>query len=187
MCNLRNIEFYGTPEGEVMISSSEFPLQKYHVEDRAFTQEMLSLIEEFYPKAFGMLCSIYTPSKLNRMFFEYQIVHRFIRCNFSEYDNTFDIDHLGRFRFEFVSCPLRGECRGHKVICCPEFNSSLTVCENEVMKFFYRGYKSEEIADLLHRSPETIKKHKKNSFIKLDIHSLAEFNNYANANNLYND
>ena len=185
MMDLRSIEFYGTPEGSVMIAEKGKPLREYTDLDRTFTQQMIERIKEFYPEAFAALCELYTRSSLHRNYYEYLIVHRFIRCNFVEYDNRPDIDTNGIFCFEFVSCPLRGECKWSNIICNPKFNSTLSERELEVMKCFYHSMKIEDIADKLFIAIDTVKKHKRNVLQKLNMHSLSEFISYASQNKLY--
>ncbi len=183
--DLTNIEFYGTPSGEVMIEDKIRPLRMYEPSDKDFTQAMIERINEFYPEAFKALCELYTPSKLNKDYYEYLIVHRFIRCNFSEYDNKADIDQNGVFRMEFVNCPMRGECKYCGIICNPKFNTKLSDREVEVMKLYYQSLKVEEISDRLFISIETVKKHKRNSLQKLNLHSLSEFISYASRNKMF--
>jgi len=183
--DLRTIEFYGTPEGSVMIADQGKSLREYTESERVFTLEMIEAIKDFYPEAFSALCEIYTKSQLNRKYYEYLIVHRFIRCNFSEYDNRPDVDSNGVFAFEFVSCPLRGECKWSKIICNPKFNSKLSDRELEVMNCFYSSMKIDEIADKLFIAIDTVKKHKRNVLQKMKMHSLSEFISYAANNKLF--
>lgn len=183
---LRSIECYGTPTGKVMISC-ESGLKIYEVEDRDFTEAMLELIQNFYPAAFKALSELYLPSKPNRTYYEYLIVHRFIRCNFNEYDNKKDICSEGSFNFEFVQCPLRGECKLCGVVCNPAFNSKLSERETEVMKLYYRSYPAEKIADMLFISIQTVIKHKRNSLQKLNLHSLSEFISLASRNKMFDN
>ena len=183
---LRNIEFYSTPSGDVMIKKVGEPLVKYVESNTELTSQMIDLISEFYTESFEALCKVYTRSETNKRYFEYMIVHRFIRCNFSEYDNTNDIDHAGIFRFEHVKCPLRGECKYCEIICYPKFNSKLTEREHEVMKLYYESLSTDLIADRLFISIKTVEKHKSNVLKKLELHSLAEFITYASNHNLFN-
>ncbi len=182
---LCNVEFYVTPSGQIMIESEEHGLKIYETEDRWFTEFMLENISNFFPEAYKALSEIYAPSKLNRSYYEYLIVHRFIRCNLSEYDNRKDIDHNGIFRLEFVKCPLRGECKACDIICNPKFNSKLSAREESVMKLYYQSISTEEIADRLFISIETVKKHKRNSLQKLGLHSLTEFISLASRNKMF--
>lgn len=181
-----NIEFYGTPSGEVMIMEHGKPLRKY-IEEKEYdlTSEMLEYISEFYPEAFSALAELYTQSERNRRHFEYKMVHRFIRCNFKEFDNTADIDHRGVFRFEFINCPLRGECKFDKVICQPKFDTKLSNRQLEVMQYYFNGFKANEIADKMNISITTVETHKTNSLRKLGLHSLSEFNSYAAKHHIF--
>jgi DNA-binding CsgD family transcriptional regulator len=183
--DLANFEFYGTPTGSVVIEEKNKPLRTYEQSEREFTLAMLDKIANFYPEAYKALSETYLQSKLNKLYYEYIMVHRFIRCNFSEYDNKPDVDQEGAFRFEFISCPMRGECKYCGIICNPKFNSKLSDRELEVMRLYYNSYKAEKIADKLFISIETVKKHKRNSFQKLKLHSLSEFITYASRNQLF--
>lgn len=186
--DLRNTEFYATSKGRIMIEDGILPLREYEQSDKDFTAEMLEKIKEFYPEAFAALCESFTPSRLNKDFYEYRMVHRFIRCNFSEYDITPDVDNNGVFRFEFVKCPQRGdmgECKHCGIICNPKFNSKLSEREEEVMKRFYYSERVQDIADALCISIETVKKHKRNALLRLKLHSLSDFVSYAARNKMY--
>lgn len=182
---LLNFEFYGTPTGQVMITSGNSSLKVYEQTDRSFTMAMLERISEFYPEAMEALSKTYEASRPNRIYYEYLIVHRFIRCNFNEYDSRSDVDSRGCFRFEFVPCPLRGECKYCNVICNPAFNAKLSPRETEVMKLFYNNFSIEEISEKLFIAMDTVKKHKRNALERLKMHSLAEFMTYANKNRLF--
>lgn len=180
-------EFYGTPTGQVMMSNSDSPLKIYEESDREFTLAMIEHIGGFYPEAMTALSKTYESSRKNRRYFEYLIVHRFIRCNFNEYDSRLDIDSMGCFRFEFVPCPMRGECKYCGVICNPSFNAKLSPKEIEVMKMFYRGSSIEHIAESLFIAMSTVKKHKRNVLERLKLHSLSEFLSYASKNHLFDN
>jgi DNA-binding CsgD family transcriptional regulator len=113
------------------------------------------------------------------------MARRLIKCNFGGYDNVLDIDHLGRMNFEFVGCPLRGECKYDQLICSPKFNTKLSQRELEVMKMLYEGQPDELVSEQLFISINTVNNHRKNSFKKLEIHSMADFIRYAKDNNLF--
>ena len=121
----------------------------------------------------------------NKCYRDFLAIRRFIKCNFGLYDNMIDIDENWNFKFEFVGCPLRGECDGFKKICEPKFNSTLSDSQLRVMELCYYGKKDEEIAEALFISSHTVKNHRKNVFRKLSIHSMAEFMRYANEKNLF--
>ena len=185
---LKNIEFFATPKGKVMIDDGIRSAREYTPADREFTALMLEKIEDFYPDAFNALCELFAGCRLNKDYHDFRMVHRFIRCNFGEYDSTPDIDHNGVFRFEFVGCAQRGEygeCKYCGIICSPKFNSKFTDREDDVMKMFYESVTTEEIADALCISIETVKKHKRNALVKLKLHSLKDFISYASRNKMY--
>lgn len=183
---MKNIEFYTTPEGEVIIRPYGEPERNLEETETEFIKEFISVISEFYPQAYSALMEIYSASKLNRSYHDFLIVRRFIKCNFGAYDNIIDHDEHGNFKFEFVSCPLRGECKYDKIICSPAFNSKLSDRQMEVMKLIYDGLNDNEIADKLFISLNTVNNHRKNSFKKLGIHSIAEFMRLANRTNMFN-
>lgn len=182
---LKNFEFYGTPAGDVMIQEQDKPVAVYSQSFKEFTDTMIENIMNFYPDAFKALSEHYNASKQNLEYYRFLIVHRFIRCNWFKYDNVQDVDHNGIFRFEFVSCPMRGECKYSNVICQPKFNSNLSERELAVMKLYFESASHEEIADKLFISPMTVLKHKRNALAKLDLHSLADFISYASRNKLF--
>lgn len=181
---MKGYEFYNTPEGDVMIRE-ENELRILVETDRDFITEFLQTIMDFYPDAFKALCAEYVTSKLNRTFYEFLIVRRFIKCNFGKYDNKLDISDGGTFNFEFMDCPLRGECKYFRHICQPKFNTKLTDREREIMKLIFDRYKIEEIADKLHISIETVKNHRKNALRRLNLRSTTDFIDYAHNNNMF--
>lgn len=182
--DLSNIEFYKTPKGDIKIDFPDKPSKIYEPEDREFTEAVLEKIGDFYRKSLEDLFDLFKDSKANRRYQEYLMAHRFIRCNFAEYDSRPDIDQNGIFRLEEVSCPLRGrECK--LGICRPVFSSDLSEREKEVMKLYYQSYSVDEIANKLFISTETVKKHKCNALQRLKLHSLAEFISYASRNKMY--
>lgn len=185
MKNLNGIEFYVTPAGEIMISPESEAPKLYEMEDREFTEQFLEIITNRHPKAVAALGKLYLPSKLNRTYYEYRIVHRFIRCNFPCYDDKKDIDNRGAFNFEFVQCPLKGECTLCNVVCNPEFDTQLTGRERDVMRQYFNGLKSDEIAEKLGISLHTLLKHKCNALAKFKMHSLTEFISYASKTNMF--
>lgn len=182
---MRAIEFYTTPEGEVTIKEQGQGERSLKESDTVFIQRFLEVLEEFYPEAYAALRNYYARYDGNRTYRDFLAVRRFIKCNFGLYDNMVDIDENWNFRFEFVGCPLRGECKGFNVICNPRFNSNLSESQLRVMELCYRGKTDDEIAESLFISTYTVRNHRKNSFRKLSIHSMAEFMRYANEKNLF--
>jgi len=182
------IEFYSTPEGEIMVKAEGEPvriLTETGEENRQFITEFISYISTFYTEAWNALSEFYSKKEPNRLNYEYWIVSRFIRCNFGEYDNNApDIDNFGHFNFEEVKCPIRNECKLCGVCCKPKFNSSLTFRETNILRMFVDHYKADEIAERLFISPNTVKNHLRNIHIKTKTHTLAELVEYWHKNNL---
>lgn len=169
---IRNIEFYNTPDGNIAVKpehAAMFYLTEKHTD---IISEMLTMISELYPQTFQELSELYSKSIRNKAYFEYRIVHRFIRCNFGEYDAlNQDIDHRGIFHFEHVRCPLRGECRLEGIVCSPKVNSKLSEREKEVLRLLSEGDDNREIADKLEISPNTVKNHIMRMKIRLGLES----------------
>lgn len=149
---------------------------------------ILNAIREHYPRAYTALAKEYQKSAMNVPYYQYLMVRRFCKCNFGRLDSTkTDIEQNGKFNFEKVECPLRGECRFEGVICFPKFNSKLSEAELRVMHLIYNGVSKEEAAEQLYLSPNTIKNHIKSVYLKLGIHEKSEFIRYANNNNMFNN
>lgn len=151
---------------------------------------MLEKICSMYPGAYSALETIYQSSSLNKQYFQYLLMRRFCKCNFCKLDTTEydieDVDADGKFNLEKVECPMRGECPYEGVICMPKFNSKLSAAELRVMEQLYRGKSEQDAARALFLSPNTIHQHIKSVYVKLGIHRLADFIQYANNNNLFN-
>lgn len=176
---MKPIEFYTTPEGEITIREQGCAERNLKESDIDFIQRFLEVLEEFYPEAYNELRETYARYDGNRIFRDFLAVRRFIKCNFGLYDNMVDIDENWNFHFEFVGCPLRGECKGFNVICNPKFNSKLSDRQLEIMRLCYEGVPDKDIADRMFLSTHTVINHRRNSFRKLGVHSMAEFNRYA--------
>ena len=150
---------------------------------------ILNKVRECYPEAYKALESIYAKSSPRIRYYQWLIVRRFCKCNFCRLDNTaFDVEDIsrdGKFNFEKVECPMRGECQYEGIICMPKFNSKLSVAEKRVMKLYYDGMNKNEIAEELYLSPETVRNHIKNTYLKLGIHEKAEFIRYAKDHNIF--
>jgi len=154
--------------------------------DTEFIQNLSSIIRERYPEAYKALAKEYQKCAINHNYFQFLIVRRFCKCNFGELDTTkIDFDKSGKFNFEKVKCPLRGECKFDGVVCMPKFNSQLSDAEMRVMRLVYDGMNKEEIAGQLFLSPHTVKNHVNSAYCKLGIHEKSEFIKYANENNLF--
>lgn len=182
---MEGLEFYIVND-ELWAKSDDGRNWRVTERDADFIQSVISIIREQYPEAYKALAKEYQKSAVDPRYFQFLIVRRFCKCNFGELDTTkIDIERTGRFNFEKVKCPLRGECKYDGVICMPKFNSSLSDAELRVMRLVYDGKDKEEIAEQLFLSPHTVKNHIKSVYCKLGIHEKAEFIQYANKNNLF--
>lgn len=176
---LSNIEFYSTPDGEVMMRAFNQPLQKLEESDRDLIQALFIAIRDRYPVAFKRLSELYARNERNRLHFEYMIVHRFVRCNFGEYDQYhYDIDRNGCFVFEEVKCPLRGECDHENVICKPPLDTNLSNRELEVLALIGEGLQVNDIAGELYISAATVNRHRENIKHKLGLKTIGQIINY---------
>ncbi len=94
--DIANIEFYNTPEGEVMMKELNQPAVILGEDNRSMIEYILSVIRDRYPKAHTRLMKLYSGSTMNRRYYEFRVVHRFIRCNFGEYDQH-DLEAINPF------------------------------------------------------------------------------------------
>lgn len=167
---IKNIEFYNTPDGQVCCKPLEEPMFVLKESDTALIADMLTMIQELYPAAFAALSELYSRSELNKNYYHFRMVHRFIRCNFGEYDAlSMDVNASGHLRFEDVRCPLRGECPFECIICKPTLDSKLSEREQQVAKLLSEGFTADEIGKELHISPHTVKRHIANIKTRLKL------------------
>ena len=181
MENLRNIEFFKTPDGCVMYKRQGEAVRELSEHDRDLVVDFLSLIRTRYPEAFNALSDIYSRSEKNRPWYEFRMVSRFIRCNLGDYDTqTIDIDDDELLHFEQMKCPLMGagDCRWEGVICSPKLSTGLTTRELEVLPLIADGLQSCEIAERLCISKCTVDNHRRNILAKLGKRSTAELAAY---------
>lgn len=179
------IEFY-TIDGDVWYFTSDGRNEKLEESDKDIITMLIDRIMECYPKAYKVLSDYYQKVSMNVSRYRFLIARRFCKCNFGKLDTTEkDFDSSLSFYFEKVDCPLRGECKLEGVVCMPEFNSSLSKKELEVMRLIYDGCSKEEVADRMYLSPFTVKNHIKSVYSKLGIHEKSEFIQYANKNHLF--
>ena len=144
---------------------------------------MIDRIETLYPEAYKALAKTFKELTINQSMFRHRIVKRFCKCNFSAIDQTLmDVDSIGTFNFEHVSCPLRGECRSYGIICNAKRNTKLSASEMRILKMYCEPMEIREIADQLYISIRTAETHIKNIRRKLDLHSKAELMKYVNIN-----
>lgn len=181
---LANIEFF-THEREVWYRELDGPIHRLTEKDHDMVDAIVEHIEAFYPKAYAALADEYRSSVRNLNYFRFLIASRFVRCNFAPLDNVPDVSASGAFNFEYVQCPLRGECRLECVVCRPEFDHKLRPAELRVMQLRCSGASEDDIARQLFISPCTVHNHIANAYRRTGIHSLHEFVAYAAKHNLF--
>lgn len=175
MMKFDNIEFYSSPEGEIMIKHNGEAVRDLTDSDTEIINHLFERIRKDYTEAFDMASKIYDSSSKNFSYFRYLVVRRFIRCNFSNYDTlSEDIDGIGMFHFEQVQCPLRGECPGYNKICNPKFNTTLSNREKQILELYCIPMEMDAIAGKLFISPDTVDVHLRHIRSKLNLHSKAE-------------
>lgn len=181
---LTNIEFF-THESEVWYRRLDGPIQRFSEDDMEMVDAVVEYIETFYPKAYAALADEYKMSIRNLRYFRFLIASRFIRCNFAPLDNVPDFSETGCCNFEYVPCPLRGECRLESIVCRPEFNHKLSSAEVRVMKLWCEGESETSIAAQLFISPCTVHNHIANAYRRTGIRTRHEFVAYAVKHNLF--
>ena len=177
MVTLANIEFFKTPDGDVMYKRQGEGVRVLTEHDRDLVVDLLSLIRTRYPEAFNAVSDIYSRSERNRRWYEFRMVSRFVRCNLGDYDTqSIDIDADGRMHFEQMKCPLMGagDCQWDGVICRPKLSTGLTTREKELLPLFAEGLQSQEIAERMCISKVTVDHHRQNILQKLGKHSVTE-------------
>lgn len=147
--------------------------------------DIIDKIRGLYPQAYKALCSCYKKSQMNAPYYNYLIARRFCKCNFGNLDHTKADVEEGTYNFERVSCPLLGECPYEGIVCQPKMETSLSDAEKRVMKLVCDGKSNQEIADELYLSPNTVKRHISNVFVKTKMRNRAEFVKYANDNSIF--
>lgn len=181
---LTNSEFF-TYNNEVWVRLSDGTMKALKDSDRDVIAAILDCVSTFYPKAYAALSKEYEGCAPNQSYYRYRMAVRFIRCNFAALDDVPDFDKDMHCNFEYVNCPLRGECRNDHVICCPEFDHHLSRAELRVMALVYEGMTEDEIGEQLKLSPRTVHTHIYNANSRLGLHSKAEFIKYAAKNKLF--
>lgn len=175
---LKNIECSAIPSGEVEIRESGKDVYVLRESHRDFITLFLEVISDRYPAATANLKRRYKACEANKRYYEFQIVRGFIKCNMGGYDNRMDIDNNGNFHFEFMQCPLAGECKEWRETCFPKENLMISEAENRVLKLIAEGRTVSEIAVLLCISRFTVEKHTNNMLRKLSVHNNASLVDY---------
>ena len=181
---LTNTEFF-TYANEVMVRTADGSVRTLSPQDYDLISAMCDYLATFYSKAYAALCEQYKQSALNQPYFRYRIVCRFVRCNFGSLDDVPDIAPSMHCNFEYVPCPLRGECPLDQIVCHPEFNHQLSAAELQVLRLVYEGLTEEAIGDRLCLSPHTIHTHVRHAGARHHIHPKAHVRTDAAASNLF--
>ena len=126
-------------------------------EERDIVRSMYANIRRIFPEAMERLESIYESSRLNKPFFEFKVVDRFVRCNFGEPDFLHPDVEKDIFNLEEVKCPLRNICEHEHVICKPKAILGIKGEELKVAKLYAKGCLPGEIAEELGKSEGTCK------------------------------
>lgn len=150
------VEFFNL-DGQVFYRKNCGEAKLLTQSDREAVCFMLENMRRYFPEAVYRLEEWAAESRANRMFYEFRIVDRFIRCNFGEADNLTPDVERGVFHFEEVKCPLRKICKDEGVICKPKLNSELSAEERKVVKLYAKGYLPGEIAEELGKAEKTCK------------------------------
>lgn len=125
--------------------------------DRDLITSIRDRIATDYPDAYHQLLNWYKKASLNKPYFDFLLVRRFIKCNFMRSDKTLmDIDEEGNFNTEEPICPIAGECEGYGIVCFCKMTSVLTEEERKVLNMYTQGMSNETIAEELYLSPHTI-------------------------------
>ncbi len=178
---LEKSEFFTSPDGTVYIKPFDKPMYVYDMSCREETEGLFILIRDLYPQAFMALSNLYSKNERNHDYFKYKIVHRFIRCNFGEYDALhFDISQIGTLNLEEVRCPLRGECINEGIICKPTLQSNLSPRETEVGLRLAAGLSNYEVAEDLGISICTVHRHICNIKARLHLRNTNQILSYFN-------
>ena len=169
------IEFYNSPDGSIHIRT-ENELRLFDMSCKDIINMILVKIQDLYPTAYLMLSGLYRESACNQEFFRFKIVHRFIRCNFGEFDALhFDLDgESGTMHLEDVKCPMRGECAMEGMVCRPKMNTTVSEREREVATLIAKGLTRQQVADTLYISVHTVSRHIDNIKSRLHLKSTAQ-------------
>lgn len=183
--DLNSIEFYQDPQGEMVVNPENNKAFTLTVKDREFIIATTILLENDYPEAWKGCREWNKKSKANALYYDFLCVRRFLKCNWAKFDGTLDIDTSGQTHFEWVECPLRGECKYENIICNPKFNSSLTRNDINLLRMIaVDNLTAEQIAIRVARSVNTINNRRKSIQHKTGCNTIAKLVAYWYQHNL---
>ena len=157
------IEFFWTPwNTRLVVHEIEAnPFEPFTSENLILAKEVDRTVRLQFPDTYANLCRLYSDSPA----MVYPRANRFLKCNFSVYDNQPDIDSDGFFNVETVPCPMRGECKDG--ICNPKNTVELSAREQSIIRLHVEGFSQDQIGDRLFISPNTVHSHITNIYRKL--------------------
>ncbi len=172
---MRNVEFYADTNGTVYMQMPDGSTKMLRESDRDIITDLLSTIADIYPRTYDMLIEHYSKHSRNKVYFEFRMAQRFIRCNWPKIDSsTMDVDANGKMNFEPFFCPIRDECPLSGIVCNPKIDSNLTEREKEVFTLIAECLQTSDISKRMMLSEHTINRHRENIKTKIGVHSVAE-------------
>lgn len=178
----RVVEFF-TDEAEVWYKDANGVSRLE--EGSQMVSDLLDDVVDLYPQAAKALEDCYRSSSFNIPYYKFLRARRFCKCNFGMLDHTSEDIDDGVYHFERIPCPLRGECPYDGVICMPKMDTKLSEAQKRVMNLVCEGRRNDEIAKELFISPNTVKRHISNSYVKVGARNRAEFVKKAKDNGIF--
>ena len=181
----RQIEFFVSPQGMVYFYGKNQEIIRYDMEQSELIRLMAQMIQTVYPEAYEYLFNNFIKSEKNKLYHQFLITERFIRCNFGTNDTlNYDINQ-GMMNLERVNCPLRKCCKEENIVCNPKVKSPFFPKETEVAKVFAKGYVASEVADILGKSLHTVTSQLRNMTRRLGLRSSREIIKIVHQRNLW--
>ena len=181
----RQIEFFMSPQGMVYFYGKNQEIIRYDMEQPELIRLMAQMIQTVYPEAYEYLFNNFIKSEKNKLYHQFLITERFIRCNFGTNDTlNYDINQ-GMMNLERVNCPLRKCCKEENIVCNPKVKSPFFPKETEVAKVFAKGYVASEVADILGKSLHTVTSQLRNMTRRLGLRSSREIIKIVHQRNLW--
>ncbi len=171
------------PDGNVEIRHDQDPIFILTPMHREFIAAYIQLLSARKPYALELLRKRFEKSKENRMFYDFLIVRRHIRCNFAVIDDKWDIDQNGNFRTEYVFCPHCSECKEYAWVC-QNSESILLKSEVKVLRLIKAGHTNKEISELLFISEHTVHNHRNNILKRTGSNNTADLVRFWYENNM---
>jgi len=170
------IEYVVNHKGEVLVTEMEEKAYILNQTHRHIITAHLEDLTEEWPTALTCLEKRYFQSKINRMYFEFQIIRMWIKLHLGQTDHQMDIDETGNQNIEHCYCAQRGECDGCnlKDACYPIRSTNLRKAEINVLRLLVLGLDESAVADSLCIALNTVKKHRQNMLTRYDYHKTSQ-------------